>query len=156
MPVDQILPGNRGHGLVLGYARVGILRPINQFGGFAGCDVIHVVVAAGDGVEIFLLGQVKLVVTKFGLTQQGVEDLEDIIEIAFQARPRNRSGVDVAAGFNFRRPDLEIVVELVSGLSLGAAGAPDFSVDVDQSGFGSGLGAGSAANSATPSISGSS
>ena len=41
-------------------------------------------------------------------------------------------GVGAAAGFDLGGADFEEVVELVAGLGLGAAGAPDFAVDVDR------------------------
>ena len=44
-------------------------------------------------------------------------------------------GIRTAAGFDFRGANFEEVVELIAGLGLGAAGAPDFTVDVDQAGF---------------------
>ena len=46
----------------------------------------------------------------------------------------------------FAARHFEEIIELVAGLSLGAAGAPDFSVDVDQSRFVAGFVDRSAAN----------
>ena len=124
----------------------GILRAVGQLRGLAAGDAIDVVVAAGDGVEIFLLRQVKLVGAEFRIAQQVVEDLEDVVEIGLQAGQGNGGGIGVAVGLDFGGADFEIVIQLIAGLRLGAAGAPDFAVDVEQAGLGRGLGAGAAAN----------
>ena len=52
----------------------------------------------------------------------------------------------VAAGFDFGGADFEIVIQLIAGLGLGAAGAPDFAVHVEHAGLFRGLGTGAAAN----------
>ena len=52
----------------------------------------------------------------------------------------------VRVGFDFGGTDFEVIVELVAGLGLAAAGAPDFAVDVEQAGFGRGFRTRSAAN----------
>ena len=146
MPVEQILPGHGGDGLVLGDSRIRILRAIGQLGRLATCDFIDVIVAARDGVEIFLLRQVKFVVAEFRLTQQVVEDFEDVVEVGLQTGQGDGRGIGAAAGLDLGRTDFKIVVELVAGLSLGAAGAPDFAVEIDQADLGGGLGARAAAN----------
>ena len=142
----QVLAGDGGDGLVLGDSRVGILRAISQLRGLAAGDAIDVIIAAGDGVEIFLLRQVELVGAEFRTAQQVVEDFEYVVKIGLQAGEGDGGRIGVAVGFDFGGADFEIVIQLIAGLGLGAAGAPDFAVDVDQAGLVRGLGAGAAAN----------
>src|SRR6266851_5177718 len=65
------------------------------------------------------------------------------------SRRRSSNALNTSSKSAFRH-DQEMVVEsavlLVAGLALGASGAPDFAVDIDQADFVSGLGAGAAAN----------
>ena len=102
-------------------------------------DFADLVVAAGDAVVFFFLGDVDFVGAEFGIPQHVDEDLEDIVEVGLQAGEADGGGVWAAAGFDFRGADFKEVVELIAGLGLGAAGAPDFAVDIDQAGFGGGL-----------------
>src|SRR5579864_1789793 len=100
-------------------------------------DLANFVVALRNVVEHFLLSDVDFVGAEFGILQHVYKGLEDIVEIAFQTRPTDRGGVRTAAGFYFGRAHFEKVVELITGLGLRAASAPDFSVYIDQSGLGS-------------------
>ena len=131
----QILASDGSDRLVLGHSRVGILRAVGQLRGLAARDAIDVIVAAGDGVEIFLLRQVKLVGAEFRPAQQVVEDFEHVVKIGLQAGQRDGCGIGVAVGLDFGGADFEVVIQLVAGLGLGAAGAPDFAVHVDQAGL---------------------
>ena len=146
VPVEQILAGDGGDGGVLRLARVRIVGSIRQLGGFARGDSADFIIAPRDAVVGLLLRQVEFVGAKFGILQQVDEDFEDIVEIAFQAGQADGGRIGTAAGFHFGGAHFEKVVELIAGLRLGAAGAPDFAEDIDQSDFAGGFVARAAAN----------
>ncbi len=96
---------------------------------------LYIIITARDGIVHFVLRQVDLLGAKFGLAKQIVERFEYVIEIAFQARPRDRGRVHVVASFNFRSANFEVIVELIASLSFSSTGAPDFAVNIEQSGL---------------------
>ena len=130
VPVDQVLARDGGNGRVLRHAGVGIVGAVGQLDGFALGNFADLVVAAGDAVVFFLLGDVDFVGAEFGILQHVDEGFEDVVEVTFEAREVDRRGVRTAAGFHLGRADFEEVVELIAGLGLGAAGAPDFAVNI--------------------------
>ena len=86
-----------------------------------------------------MLCKIDLVGAEFGIAKNVVERLEDIVEIALQARPADRCRICVAASFNLGRPNFEVVIKLVAGLRLGSTSAPDFAVDFQHSNFACGF-----------------
>ncbi len=139
VPVDQVLASDGGDGCVFGHAGVGIVGAVSQFDGFAVGNFADVVVAAGNAVAFFLLREVDFVGAEFGILQHVDECLEDVVEVGLQAREADGGRVGSAAGFYLGGADFEEVVELVAGLSLGAAGAPDLTVNIHQTGFAGGF-----------------
>ena len=141
VPVEQILAGDGCDGGILRLARIGIVGTVGQFAGFARSNCSDLIIASRDAVVGLLLCEVELVGTEFGILQQIGEDFENIVEIALQTRQADGGRVRAAAGFYFSGTHLQEVVELVSGLRLSAACAPDFSKDANQPNFGSRLAA---------------
>ncbi len=135
MPIDQILPRDGGDGRVLGLASVRIVRTVGQLLRLTANDSAHIVITTGNGVVHFFLRQIDFVGAEFGLAQQVIERLENIVEIALQARPRDGGRIGVAAGLNLGGANFEVIVELVAGLCLGSASAPDFAVNVEHADF---------------------
>ncbi len=78
-----------------------------------------------------LLREVEFVGAEFGILQQVGEDFEDIVEVTFQATQADGGGINTAAGFDFGRTHFQKIVELIAGLGLGAASAPDFAENID-------------------------
>src|SRR6266702_667603 len=48
---------------------------------------------------------------------------------------RQLGGIHVTAAFNFRRPDFQIIIELIASLSFRSSGAPHFAVNFNQTDF---------------------
>ena len=94
----------------------------------------------------FPSGEVKLVGAKLRPAQHVVEHLEYVVKIGLQAGKRNGCRIGSAVGLDFGGADFEIVIQLIAGLRLGAAGAPDFPVHVDHARLVGRLGAGATAN----------
>ena len=118
VPVEQVLRVTAATVAYSALAGVGIVGAVGQLRGFAAGDAADFVVAAGDGVELFLLGEIELVGAEFGIAQQVEEDFENVVEIRLQARPGDGGGVGVAVGFDFGGADFEVIVELIAGLGL--------------------------------------
>src|ERR1039458_3645051 len=93
------------------------------------------VMAAGDAVAFFLLGDVDFFGAELRVLQDVDEGLEYVVEVSLEAGEVDRGGVRTAAGFHLGRADFEEVVELITGLGLGAAGAPDLTVNIHEAGF---------------------
>src|SRR5216684_192688 len=66
------------------------------------------------------------------MLQHILKRAKDVVEIFFQTRPAHGRRVDSSAGFDPGGALLQIIVQLIAGLSLGAAGAPHFAIDVSQ------------------------
>ncbi len=135
VPLDQILARDRRHGCIFGLAGIGIIRAIREFGCFPSCNLRGIVVAARDAVVHPLLRDFNLVGAELRISQQVGEHLKHVVEIFFQARPTYGCRIGASAGLDLGCALFEIVVELISGLGLGAAGAPHFAVDVHQPGL---------------------
>src|ERR1035441_8630751 len=135
VPVDQVLARDGGDGRVRGHAGVGIVGAIGQLDGFALGNFADLVVAAGDAVAFFLLGDVDFFGAELRVLQDVDEGLEYVVEVSLEAGEVDRGGVRTAAGFHLGRADFEEVVELITGLGLGAAGAPDLTVNIHEAGF---------------------
>ena len=85
VPVEQILASNGGNGGVFRLAGVGIVYSIGQLFRFALGDLADVVVTAGNGGVGLFLREVQLVKAELGVLQQVGENLEDLVEVSFQA-----------------------------------------------------------------------
>ncbi len=139
VPVDQVLARDGCNGCVFGLACVRIVGSIGKFDGLALRNLTDLVIAPGDGIFFSFFGDVDLVCAELRMLQHVDEDFEDIVEIALQAGKADAGGVRTTSGFNFGRADFEKVVELIAGLRLGATGAPDVTVNVDESDLARGL-----------------
>ena len=133
VPVDQVLTGDGFYGRVFGIPSVRIVGSVGEFDGLTMRNLTDVVIAARDGVFFSFLGNVDFVSAELGMLQHVDEDFENVVEIALQAGKADAGGIRTTSGFNFGRTDFEEVVELIAGLRLGATGAPDVTVNVDES-----------------------
>ena len=132
MPLDQVFARDRIHGVVLGDASVGTVRAIGERGGFTPGNLIGIVIAARDGGAHLPLGESKLVIAKSRIFEHVEHDVEDIVEVAFQARPGKAGGVESAAGFDFGSAGFKKIIEFVAALAGGPAGAPGLAIDANQ------------------------
>ena len=146
MPVQQILAGDRSHGSVLRNAGVGIVFAVGDDDALAMNDGADVIVAAGDGGVHLGLGELQLVVAELGIVQQVEVDLEDGVEVALETVERDAGGVRLIVGLDLGGVSFEEVVHLVAGFGLGSTGAPDFAVEIGESGLVGGLGDGASTN----------
>ena len=79
VPVDQVLARDGGDRRVLGDAGVGIVGAIGQLDRFALRNFTDLVVAAGDAVAFFLLGDVDFFGAEFGILQNVDEGFEYVV-----------------------------------------------------------------------------
>jgi hypothetical protein len=139
VPVDQILASDGRDGGIFGLTRIGIVRSIREFGGFARRNFSDLIVAPRNAVVGLLLRQVEFVSAEFGMLQQVSEDFENVVEVTFQAGQADASRIGTATGFHFGGAHFQEVVQLIAGLRFGSTGAPDLAEDIDQSNFGGGF-----------------
>jgi hypothetical protein len=111
------------------------VRAIRELGRFPSCNLRGIVVAPRDAVVHSLLRDFNLVGAELRILQQVFEHAKHVVEIFFQARPAHGRRVAASAGLDLGGALFEIVVELIAGLGLGAAGAPHFAVNVGQPGL---------------------
>ena len=121
------------HGGVLRLARVGIVRRrMRSLSDFAAGDGGRVVVAAGDGFFKLALRPVSILSARnSGSRRRSRTTLKTSSKSALRQDQRNRGGIAVAVGFHFGGVGFEVVVHLIAGLRLCAAGAPDFAINIE-------------------------
>ncbi len=139
VPVEKVVALDRENGGVFRLARVRTVGSVGELDRFACGDRGGIVVAACDGFFELALGEFQLVGAELGIVQEVEDDLEDVVVVGLQTRPADGGGVDAAAGFDLCGARFEIVVHLIAGLRFGAAGAPDFAIEIDEADFRSGL-----------------
>ena len=93
VPVEQILTGDGGHGGVFGLARVGIAGAVSQLGGFARRRFRRHHRCGGKWSRLPVLARSSLSSRNSGSRSSSAEELENVVEISFQARQGNRSGI---------------------------------------------------------------
>src|ERR1700677_2231992 len=135
VPVDQILASDGSDGGILRLTGVRIVCAIRELGGFARRYLANLIIAPGDGIVRLFLGEVEFVGAEFRIAQQVGENFEDVVEVAFQATQANARGIGTAAGLDFGSAHFQKIVELISGLSFSAAGAPNFAEEIDEANF---------------------
>src|ERR1700676_1366596 len=102
-------------------------------------DCTDIVIAPRDAVVCLFLRQIELVGTELRILQDINEYFEDGVEIALQAIQADGGGIGSAAGPHFGCARFEKIVQLITGFCLGAAGAPNFAVDIGESSLGGGF-----------------
>src|SRR4030095_3599313 len=101
-----------------------------------GADPGGLVVAAGDARVDLVLRDRELLLAELGAEQELEPGGEDRVEALLQAVPAEGGRVERGAALDAGAPRLELVVELVAGPVLRAAGAPGLAVDPQQADLG--------------------
>ena len=138
VPLDQILTRDCGRRSILSHPRIRTVRPIHQLSRFPSGDLRGIIIAPRNAVVNSLLRDANLFRAKFRVLQHILEHAKHVVKIFFQTCPADARRFDTSAGLDLGGALLEIVVELISGLGFGAAGAPYFTIDVDQAGLAGG------------------
>ena len=139
VPSHEVLAGDGLDGGVFRHARQGRVRAIDQPGDLARGDAADVVVPAGDAGIDADLGEVEFLLREGGCAQDLIEDLEDIVEILLQAIHAGGAGIAANAGLDGGGAGGQEIINLVSGLAAGAAGALDRAHQAGEADFVRGL-----------------
>ncbi len=131
VPVEQILAGDGCNGRIFGDARIRIVRAIDELCGFASRDPSTSSLRREMASKYSFCARSILSARNSGSRSRSSNTLKTSSKSSFRHEKRDGRGIGTAVGFDLGGADFEKVVELIAGLRLGAAGAPDFAVDIE-------------------------
>ena len=139
MPVEQVVPRDRGDGRVLGNASIGGTRSVGQLHRLPVGDFKRIVISPRNARIQLVLGQRYFIFAERGFAEQLDEDFEDVVKIVLQAVPGDCRRIERAGGLDFCRARFQVIVEFISRLRLCAACSPHLPVNLHQADFAGGL-----------------
>src|SRR5207248_1369061 len=115
VPIQQVLARYRIEGCIFNRPGKWTICAISQLQSFPPRDARRVLIPARDSGGDESLRQHDLFAAEFRFAQKLQDDVKNVIEIIFQARPPDGRGIETSASLYFRRAGFQIIVKLVSG-----------------------------------------